>query len=317
MSQESQSWVSEAQGRLLELRGDRVGWAYLGAGPAYTEPTAVGCLALSASHTLAPLDGREELVNQSAEWLADLQQPDGAVGISADLETPRWPTSFVALLWSQLSGYERALAQSLTWLQQREGHTFARTKESVLGHDTSIPGWPWVAGTHPWLEPTGLAVLALCRNQLSGHQRIRDGVRMILDRAITTGGWNVGNSSAFGKPLRPQAGSTGLALLALKAALHEETPSVTRACRFLNESLPSIRSPETLGWGLLGLQAWRPKPKESDAWLRQSFGNVRAIRKSPMRLSLLLLAAASSTTLQLLGVESVQVGEILTETATL
>ena len=202
----------------------------------------------------------DELVEQSAAWLEGLQQADGAVGISAQLPKPRWATAYAALLWSQSERHQAPLARSLRWIQQREGHTFVKTKQCVLGHDTTIPGWPWVGGTHPWLEPTGISMLALCRNQLAGHQRIRDGVRLILDRAIATGGWNVGNSSAFGKQLRPQAGSTGIALLALRAAWHEETPTVSRACDYLLETLPQTRSPETLGWGLLGLQAWRPRP---------------------------------------------------------
>ena len=135
---------------------------------------------------------------------------------------------------------------------------------------------------------------------------------MILDRAIATGGWNVGNSSAFGRQLRPHAGSTGIALLALRAALHEETPTVTRACHYLAEALPTTRSAETLGWGLLGLQAWRPRPADADLWLEQSTENKLALRQSPMRLSMLLLAA-SSTTLSQLGVEAAQPEEALLE----
>ncbi len=312
MSQEPQSWVSATCHRLLELRTSGVGWGYRADGPAYTEPTTIGCLALLAIADQHPVEGVDELAEQSAQWLADLQQPDGAVGISADLPIPKWPTAFAALLWSQWSTYQRHLAPSLRWLQQREGHTFPKTKECVLGHDTTIPGWPWVAGTHPWLEPTGLAMLALCRNQLAGHQRIRDGVRMILDRAVATGGWNIGNSSVFGHQLRPQPGPTGIALLALKAAAHEETPTVTRACHYLAETLPSTRSPETLGWGLLGLQAWRPKPADADLWLQQSARNSLAVHNSPMRLSLLLLAA-SATTLPRLGVEAADVAEVLLE----
>lgn len=304
MSQDLKTRISSACRRLLELRGNRPGWGYRAHGPAYTEPTAVGCLALLACRDQYSLEDPAELVDESASWLADLQQPDGAIGIAADLPTPQWPTAYAVLLWSQLSGFQRPLAQSLRWLQQREGHTFVKTKECVLGHDTSIPGWPWVAGTHPWLEPTGIAMLALCRNQLAGHQRIRDGVRMILDRAIASGGWNVGNSSAFGHELRPQAGSTGIALLALRAAQHGETPSVTRGCHYLNETLPSTRSPETLGWGLLGLQAWRPRPAETETWLQESFGNAAAVHNAPLRLSLLLLAAAGDATLKRLGVET-------------
>ncbi len=312
MSQTTDSWISSSVDQLLRLRVADVGWGYRGEGSAYCEPTAMACLALLAASDEQPVEETAELVATSAAWLAELQQPDGALGISAELSKPRWPTAYAALLWSQIPGYEKPLARALCWIQQREGHTFAKTKECVLGHDTSIPGWPWVAGTHPWLEPTGMAMLALCRSQLTGHQRIRDGVRMILDRAIATGGWNMGNSSVFGTPLRPQGGPTGIALLALRAALHEETPSVTRACQYLYESLPAIRSPETLGWGLLGLRAWRPKPAAADDWLRESSDNTMALHNSPIRLATLLLAA-SSTTLSRLGVQAAYHDEVAME----
>ncbi len=177
MSQTMQSWVSYATDQLLRLRVAETGWGYGANSAPYSESTAMGCLALLAVNDEQPVVGVTELVESGARWLAELQQPDGAVGISAELAKPRWPTAYAALLWSQLSGFESPLARSLRWLQQREGHTFVKTKECVLGHDTSIPGWPWVAGTHPWIEPTGMAMLALCRNQLGGHQRIRDGVR--------------------------------------------------------------------------------------------------------------------------------------------
>jgi hypothetical protein len=302
VSQAMHSWTSASIDHLLQMRVAGVGWGYRGDGSAYSEPTAMGCLALLSANDDEPVREAAELVAASADWLVELQQPDGAVGISAELSRPRWPTAYAALLWSQLTGYEQPLARSLRWLQQREGHTFVKTKECVLGHDTSIPGWPWVAGTHPWLEPTGMAMLALCRNQLAGHQRIRDGVRLILDRAIVTGGWNVGNSSVFGKPLRSQGGPTGIALLALRAAWHDETPTVTRACQYLLETLPLTRSPETLGWGLLGLRAWRPEPDEADSWVGESFSNALALKNSPLRLSTLILAA-SSTSLARLGVQ--------------
>jgi len=245
--------------------------------------------------------------------LDGLQQPDGAVGISADFPKPRWATAFAALLWSQSRRHDRSLAPALRWLQQREGHTWANAKDGVLGHDTSIPGWPWVAGTHPWLEPTGISMLALCRNQLAGHQRIRDGVRMILDRAVATGGWNVGNSSTFGRVLRAQPAPTGIALLALKAAGHEETPTVTRACHYLHGALVRTRSPESLGWGLMGLQAWRPRPGDAETWLWESASNSRALASAPMRIALLLMAA-SRTSLERLGVQPARQNRELTET---
>ncbi len=301
MSQSLAPWISASVDRLLQLRVADVGWGYRREGIPYSEPTALGCLALLAVNDQQSTAYATEMATAGADWLASLQQPDGAVGISAELSKPRWPTAYAILLWSQVPGYESQRARSLTWLQQREGHTYPKSRDCVLGHDTSIPGWPWVAGTHPWLEPTGIAMLALCRNQLAGHQRVRDGIRLVLDRAIVTGGWNVGNSATFGKPLRPQGGPTGIALLALRAALHEETPTVTRGCDYLLDILPTTRAPETLGWGLLGLLAWRPRPDGADDWLREALENSSVLHHAPLRLATLLLAASCST-LSRLGV---------------
>ena len=278
-----------------------MGWGYRGKGAAYTEPTVLSCLALLAMDEGLSRPETSRLVETSAQWLAELQQPDGAVGVSEDLPSPRWPTAFAALLWSQLSDYWRPLARSLHWLQMREGTTFTKSDDGVLGHDTMIRGWPWVSGTHSWLEPTGMAILALCRNQLAGHMRITEGVRLILDRAIPGGGWNMGNSVVFSQTLRPQAGPTGIALLALRAAACEETPEVTTACEYLWTTLPTTRSAETLSWGLLGLKSWRPAPAEADRWLAESYENSISLASSPSRLAMLLLAACPHT-LSLLGV---------------
>ena len=118
--------------------------------------------------------------------------------------------------------------------------------ERTVGHDTAIVGWPWVADTHSWLEPTAVAILALRREGKVDHPRVREGLRLIRDRAIPTGGWNYGNNVAFGRDLRPQPAPTGLALLAL-AGIDDRSEVVERAVGYLQESLPSTRgSPVSL-----------------------------------------------------------------------
>src|SRR5206468_3617360 len=154
----------------------------------------------------------------------------------------------------------------------------------------TISGWPWVADTASWLEPTALAVLALRREGFAQHPRVRDGLRLIRDRAIASGGWNYGNNVVYGHSLRPHPAPTGLALLAL-AGVDTRTAAVTRALRFLQQTLPNIRAVPSLCWGLLGLRAWGERPTWSTDLLAEVANQTFRGPAPPPRLAGLLLAA--------------------------
>ena len=79
----------------------------------------------------------------------------------------------------------------------------------MIGHDSTLVGWPWVDGTHSWLEPTALAILALCREGLGDHPRVAAGIALILDRALEDGGWNYGGKAVFGRSAAPSARTDG------------------------------------------------------------------------------------------------------------
>ena len=164
----------------------------------------------------------------------------------------------------------------------------------MVGHDLTLIGWPWVAGTHAWLEPTSLAILALCREGLSGHPRVGSGIGMILDRAIPGGGWNYGNKAIFGRTLRPQPAPTGLALLSL-AARGDSTTAVPAALDYLREAVPNLRAAVSLGWGIIALRAYRACPAATDSWLEESFELCSGRPDSTLGLALLLLAASEGT----------------------
>ncbi len=165
--------------------------------------------------------------------------------------------------------------------------------DHIIGHDTTLAGWPWVAGTHSWLEPTVLAVIGLDREGLRSHPRVAEGYRLIEDRAIKGGGWNYGNKSAFGHPLRPQPGPTGMALVALARLDSGPRPvTVREAIAYLGETLPHIRSSVSLGWGLLGLRVWNcaPPADETDAWLAEAYRRATGLPDAAVKLAMLLLA---------------------------
>ena len=155
-----------------------------------------------------------------------------------------------------------------------------------------------------------MAVLALRREGEGEHPRVREGIRLIADRAIAGGGWNYGNRAVFGRDLRPQPAPTGLALLAIREA-KAAGMTATRGLDYLRRELPTIRSAASLGWGLLALRAWDAGPSEADAWLAEAAGRVIDRPDAATKLAFLLLASgATSPTLvgSRLGEEARRVG---------
>jgi hypothetical protein len=211
------------------------------------------------------------------------------VGVSAQLDQPRWPTSHALLLGCQLPELQRFCQQAADYLLGVQGLTWPRRHDDVTGHDTNIPGWPWVDQTHSWVEPTAMAILALQKFGRASHPRVAQGKWMLLDRMIPSGGWNYGNSFVFQQELRPRPAPTGLALLALCGATGIELgPSLD----YLERDLPGIRSPQSLCWGLLALKAWGRQIEGTEHWLEESFEQVDGYFDPALQLSYLLLAAA-------------------------
>lgn len=289
-------WAYEAQRELVRLFRPRAGWPYRDSGEPAVEPTALAALALlAAGNNRAPALARE-----SARWLARIQRPDGAVGPNESLSAPAWPTSYALLLWRATAGEAASADRAANWLLKARGETFVKPDASPLGHDTTIPGWPWVDGTHSWLEPTALAILALRRAGRGDHERVRRGLELIRDRAIPEGGWNFGNNVVFGASLRPKPGPTALALLAL-AGEDRPTPIVERSLDYLAEQTAYVRSPQSLGLGILALAAWEWAPDGRDKQLIEAYRRLEGRGERSCSLAYLLLASTPRS-LELLGV---------------
>ena len=296
-------WRQKARRELLRLQGRTTAWGYRAAGAPAIEPTVLACLGLLASRgpatsnpgpdpaTKEASDDVAVVVTACSDWLATIQGSNGALGLSPTQPAPGWTTPLGVLLWQAEGGHGPQSRRAVEWLLQQEGERLspADDPDHIVGHDTTLVGWPWVAGTHSWIEPTVLAVLALRCAGLGTHPRVVEGYRLIRDRAIVSGGWNYGNPSAFGHPLRPQPAPTGLALLAL-AHRDPRTPIVERAIRYLHETLPGVRASASLGWGLLGLRAWSSAPDEAEYWLAEAYHRATGRPDAAPKLSLLLLA---------------------------
>jgi hypothetical protein len=155
-----------------------------------------------------------------------------------------------------------------------------------------LVGWPWVAGTHSWVEPTAYAVLALRAAGKSEHARVREAVELILDRALPEGGWNYGNRRIFDNVLRPFPATTGVALAGLIKEPRDDRIDV--AIDYLGRALQRVRAPLSLAWGLIGLRAWKAQPPDAEAWLAQCASRVAEHPAAPQHDALLLLAGSKT-----------------------
>jgi hypothetical protein len=273
------SWTDALVDRLSarRLADGSVGYGYRDEGDA--EPTALAAIALHA----AGLDPAPSL-----DWLARLQRGDGGVPTCARLTEPCWPTALA--LWAfEVAGGGRvgdAARRAERWLLRTEGLALDGDAR-LIGHDQSIVGWPWVGDTHSWVEPTALALVALRARGRERHDRARQGVRLLEDRCLPDGGWNYGNTRVIRNVLRAFPATTGVALAGLSGG--ERTDAVERSLLFLSGALESVRTPLSLGWGVLGLSAWSAVPAATPAWLEETA--VRERPDDPMHDALLVLAS--------------------------
>ena len=304
------SWSAAIKAKLLDQRRDGVGWGYRRGTTPAIEASATAALALLAYARAGQEPAQEaeaaEIAQTTARWIAQQQLDDGALAVRPGLKAPNWPTPCAIWLWNAAPGFDPEIRRALSWLLETEGVKIPRQGNEPTAHDSMIPGWPWVADTHSWLEPTSMAVLALRCRVLEQALRAQDGLRLIRDRALPKGGWNYGNTAVFNTELRAQPAPTGLALAALAGTPAPEAEIariVDRASRYLLETLPETNAPCSLGWGVLGLTAWGLAPQASQGWIERAA--VRLLEREnaadPWRLSHLLLAVAAPTALPLFG----------------
>lgn len=269
-------------------RGQRDGaWSYRDEAMRAAEPTALAAVAIHA------IGGFESQVHAAIEWLLNQQSPDGSIRVAEDLPKQKWTTSLALLAICRCGDpanvrIATARDRAADWLLRDCGES-ATVRTSDEQHDASLVGWSWVSGTHSWVEPTSYAVIGLTAAGKRSAARAREGVNLIRDRAIRSGGWNYGNTVVLGNTLRPFPETTGVALTALAGEPREDR--IDRAIEFLLTELPRIRSPLSLGWGLIGLTAWRRRPEAASEWLREAYERSVSRPANAHHDALLLLAA--------------------------
>ncbi len=254
-----------------------------GVSEARPDATAWAVIALS-------LHGVEaNLLAPARKSLAEVQREDGSVPIGPGPPDAFWPTPLALLAWRGREEFAEARGRAAAFLLETTGLHFEKPKTSPMGHDTALRGWPWTAGTHSWVEPTALSVMALTLEGHGKHERCLEAARLLVDRQLPGGGWNYGNTLVYGTELRPLAQATGVAASAL--AGRTEEASVADSLRYLEGEVERTRTPLSLSWSLLGLTAWGRRPTGAAEMIRESLGRQRpGAPYSTTNLALLLAA---------------------------
>ncbi len=276
--------------RFLDREG---GFATRAGGGYRADATAWAAVALNA------LGQDAGLLQAARARLAAQQSDDGRVSLSPQHPEAFWPTPLAIFAWHQAADYRDAQVRAGRFLLAATGRHWPRQPDSAFDHDTALQGWPWIAETHSWVEPTALAVMALRITGYGDHARVKEAVRLLLDRQLAGGGWNYGNTRVFGQELLPFPESTGMALNALRGMT--PPPQIRKSLDYLRARLPEVRTPLALGWGLLGLAAWGEEPSGARAWIGECL--ERQARYGPydtVSLSLLVIASRAGK-----GLESV------------
>src|SRR5262245_30597032 len=168
-----QAWISKVRDELLGRR-DRAGvWGYrIDRGPSI-ESTALAGLGLWAHRDAESPGNLDVVVRRGADWLLSMQQADGSLCVCPSLPTPGWATPLAILLWRAMQTHTASAEHAAAWLIAHRGERLNTEKShrAVVGHDGRLVGWPWVEGTHSWLEPTAMAILALNQMRLGDHPR--------------------------------------------------------------------------------------------------------------------------------------------------
>ena len=197
--------------------------------------------------------------------LIRMQHPSG--GWPGFLGT-RPPSAFhtglalVALRPFQTPSMKPAVERAFGWLSVLDGlesHWLWRWKfrffDKQVQFDPMKSGWPWVEGTVSWVAPTALSILAF-RSWDRDSDRVPKAVDMLLDRACLRGGWNAGNSVAFGIELSPHPDFTAMALLALRGLAQADLPLVRASLDYLARRLEDSESIYCLAWAVMALSAY-------------------------------------------------------------
>ena len=106
------------------------------------DATAWAVLALRAD------DRHPDIVNAGLDRLSRSQLKDGRVSMDASYPQAYWPTSEAVLAWHGHDAYRASFDRAVRFLLSASGKQYRYKDKTIVGHDASIRGWPWIDGTH-------------------------------------------------------------------------------------------------------------------------------------------------------------------------
>jgi hypothetical protein len=281
--------------QLLASQNSDGGWPYH-KGTSWAEPTALVVLALEPGQTPSV----DTALNRGIAWLLEQQRPSGGWTPQPGVKECTSATSIAALaILSRAKNARAKIDAALTWTA---GQVYRNdfSLSLLLAKAFNLPpahapgSVPWYPGTAGWITPTSLTVLALSRTSRETHRSdLRDLAAQccsyLLSRRCADSGWNHGGSKTRSDDAHSYPETTGVALLALRAASVTPPPeSVALALRFVAKP----ESIEGLSWIQMALQSpARPIPDP------QVMPHPRTTRDIALRLLALASAHGSNVLL--------------------
>ena len=217
-------------GTLIQHLNPDEGLPYAPGMPSFSEPSILLTLALTA-------EGNRRLADPLVFWILKTRNADGSIGLSREAPTEGlWNSSLLAIAMHRL-GLKAERDSAVEFILNFRSIQVSPSRDNDV--NTRLIGWPWVAHTFGWVEPTAWALIALALAGKSDHPRAVEGRRLLEDRCIPGGGWNYGNKVVYGHSLMPFWDSTALALLAI-GDLNREL--LQKNLDLLEKSQPEIQS---------------------------------------------------------------------------
>jgi uncharacterized protein (DUF362 family) len=268
------------------------GWGYAPDQSAHLEPTCVALLALSGE------PGRfAREIEGGLAFLRQCASDDGTFRLGRGRPEAAWPTAQVLFVQATLDRPAADVERTAAALLGLRGRDIdAKDDEDVNDIDPKLLGWPWAEGNFSWVEPTAWGCLALRRAGQGEQPRVKEGQRLLLNRALEEGGVNYGNRRIFGVSLEPIPGPTAIMLLAVQG---DDDERVRRTVTYLCQQADSGTDLEHLCWARLALDAYRAQDGVAealtrlDARIREAHTERAAtpyVRPAPLRQALTALA---------------------------